>query len=127
MLAIDLYLLLYNNITYNTYNINEVVNLDNEILELLKKMDSKIDKNTLLLEDLTTKVKTIAEVQKSHMEQNEKAHNEISKPLAEKIDVVELAVKDTSKDMKELKEKFDKVEKVTIQNTYDVAYLKSVK
>jgi hypothetical protein len=29
--------------------------------------------------------------------------------------------------MKELKEKFDKVEKVTTQNTYDVAYLKSVK
>jgi hypothetical protein len=29
--------------------------------------------------------------------------------------------------MKELKEKFDKVEKITIQNTYDVAYLKSVK
>jgi len=28
---------------------------------------------------------------------------------------------------KELKEKFDKVEKVRMENTYDIAYLKSVK
>jgi hypothetical protein len=108
--------------------------MDREILELLKsmqsdikKMDSKIDKNTILLEDLTIKVKTVAEVQKSYMEQNDKAHNEIIKPLAEKTNLIELAVKETSQDIKELKEKFDKVEKVTMQNTYDVAYLKSVK
>lgn len=65
--TIDIFLPLYNNIAYN---INEVIYLDNEILEFLKKMDSKIDKNILLLEDLTTKVETIAEVQKSHMDQN---------------------------------------------------------
>jgi hypothetical protein len=50
-----------------------VINLENDILELLKKMDSKIDKNTLLLEDLTTRFNTMAEAQKSHMEQNERA------------------------------------------------------
>ncbi|WP_164917220.1 hypothetical protein [Clostridium sp. JN-9] len=54
---------------------------EGKTLELLSKiygemqngfnsLNNKIDKNTLLLENLTTKVETIAEVQKSHMEQN---------------------------------------------------------
>lgn len=93
----------------------------------LDKMDGKIDKNAVMLEKLDTNVKIIAEVQKAHIEQDKKKHVEIIKPLSEKVDVIELAVKDISKEVKELKEKFDKVEKVTMQNTYDVAYLKSVK
>lgn len=93
----------------------------------MRKMDSKIDKNTLRLEELNTKVSTIAEVQKSYMEQNERAHSEIIGNLSEKSNIVELAVKDISKNITEFKDKFDKVEKVTIQNTYDVAYLKSAK
>lgn len=111
-----------------------MIHLDKEILELLKnmqtdfkKMDSKIDKNTLMLETLNTKVETIAEVQENHMKQTEKAQNEIVNKVNEKIEIVELAVKDTSKDMKELKERFNKVENVTMSNTYDVAYLKTVK
>lgn len=93
----------------------------------LDKMDGKIDKNAVMLEKLDTNVKIIAEAQKAHIEQDKKEHVEIIKPLSEKVDVIELAVKDISKEVKELKEKFDKVEKVTMQNTYDVAYLKSVK
>ncbi|WP_342589999.1 hypothetical protein [Clostridium algifaecis] len=108
--------------------------LDKEVKDILVKLlegqdrlASEVKKNSVKLESIEKKIDIIAEVQKSHMEQNEKAHNEIIKPLSEKVSVIELAVKDTSKDMKELKEKFDKVEKVTIQNTYDVAYLKTVK
>lgn len=95
--------------------------------EELEPIKDQLNKNTIILEDMRTDIKTIAEVQKSHMDQNEKAHIEVVKPLNEKVDVIELAVKDISKDAKELKEKFDKVEKVTIQNTYDVAYLKTIK
>lgn len=54
--------------------------LDKEILEILKSMqndfkiiDPKIDKNTLMLEELNTKVNTISQVQKNYMDQNEKA------------------------------------------------------
>lgn len=93
----------------------------------MDKMDEKIDKNTMMLEKLDTNVKIIAEVQQAPIEQDEKNHEEIIKPLSEKVNVIELAIKDISKEVKELNEKFDKVEKVTIQNTYDVAYLKSVK
>nr|WP_245331509.1 hypothetical protein [Clostridium algifaecis] len=105
----------------------EVKDILVKLLEGQDRLASEVKKNSVKLESIEKKIDIIAEVQKSHMEQNEKAHNEIIKPLSEKVSVIELAVKDTSKDMKELKEKFDKVEKVTIQNTYDVAYLKTVK
>jgi predicted RNase H-like nuclease (RuvC/YqgF family) len=88
----------------------------------LDKMDGKIDKNTMMLEELKTKVETIAEVQKPCIEQNE-----MIKPLNEKTDAIELAAKDNSKGIKDLNEKLDKVEKVTMQNTYDIAYLKAIK
>jgi len=104
----------------------ELEPIKNELAEL-GPVKEQLNKNTIILEEIKSDIKTIVEVQKSHMDQNEKAHTEVVKPLTEKIDVIELAVKDISKDAKELKEKFDKVEKVTIQNTYDVAYLKSIK
>lgn len=106
---------------------NEMQNGFNSINNKMDKIEGEVKKNSIKLESIETKLKTVAEIQKSNMEQNERAHNEIIKPLGEKISVIELAVKDTSNDMKDLKDKFDKVEKVTIQNTYDVAYLKSVK
>jgi chromosome segregation ATPase len=79
----------------------------NGLKEDAKSLNVKVDKNTMLLEDLKSKVETIAEVQKSHLEQNEKAHNEIVKNLNEKIDVIELAVKDTSNDVKEIQENLE--------------------
>ncbi|MBP2032582.1 hypothetical protein J2Z42_001254 [Clostridium algifaecis] len=125
---------MYDIININMCDVREVKLLDKEVKDILVKLlegqdrlASEVKKNSVKLESIEKKIDIIAEVQKSHMEQNEKAHNEIIKPLSEKVSVIELAVKDTSKDMKELKEKFDKVEKVTIQNTYDVAYLKTVK
>jgi prophage DNA circulation protein len=81
--------------------------LDDKIGALENRLDAKLDKNTMLLENLTSKVETIAEVQKSYMEQNEKAHNEMVKILNEKIDVIELAVKDTSNDVKEIQENLE--------------------
>lgn len=90
--------------------------LKNEVQNLSKgqnSLKSEVQKNSIKLESIENKIDTIAEVQKNHMDQNEKAHKEIIKPLDEKVDVIGLAVKNTSKDMKELKDKFDKVEKVT--------------
>ncbi|WP_297430055.1 hypothetical protein [Clostridium sp.] len=108
--------------------------MDNEILEILKsmqsdikKMDSKIDKNTIMLEDLKTKVETIAEVQKSHMQQNERQHTEVIEPLGIKVDVIELAVKDISKDVKTIREDLTSVELITAKNYSDIVKLKAVK
>ena len=89
------------------------------MLELLKSMQNDI-------RGINDKVTNLSEGQdnlRSEVQKNSIKLESIEK----KVDVIGLAVKNTSKDMKELKDKFDKVEKVTIQNTYDVAYLKSAK
>ncbi len=98
-------------------------NVDNK----LNALESEVKKNSLKLESIETKLNTIAEVQKSHMNQNEKAHKEVVKPLAEKVDVIELAVKDTSKDVKDIKEDLTSVELITAKNYTDIVKLKSVK
>ena len=89
------------------------------MLELLKSMQNDI-------RGINDKVTNLSEGQdnlRSEVQKNSIKLESIEK----KVDVIGLAVKNTSKDMKELKDKFDKVKKVTIQNTYDVAYLKSAK
>ncbi|MGH4052317.1 MAG: hypothetical protein ACREVX_13480 [Clostridium sp.] len=73
------------------------------VKEDVKALGVKVDKNTILLENLTSKVETTAEVQKSYMNQNEKAHDYIVERIGEKISVLELSTKDTSKDVKEMK------------------------
>ena len=93
----------------------------------LDSLEKEVKKNSMKLESVETKIETLSEIQKSYMDQNDKQHTEIVLPMKESINIIELAVKNTSKDIQDLSGKFDKVEKVTIQNTYDVAYLKSVK
>ena len=47
------------------------------------------------------------------MSQNEKAHNDIVENINEKIDMIELSTKDTSKDVKEIKNGLSNVEIMT--------------
>ena len=89
----------------------------NDIKQDLTALNVKVDKNTLLLEDLTIKVEAIAEVQKSHMGQNEKDHNDIVENVNKKIDVIELSTKNTSKDVKEIKNGLLNVEIMTTSNS----------
>lgn len=69
----------------------------------------------------------MAEVQKSHMDQNNRQHTEIIKPLGEKVDVIELVVKDISKNVQDLQNDFNTVEVITSKNWNDIAKLKAVK
>ena len=101
--------------------------LDGKLGALEKRLDVKLDKNTMLLENLTVKVETIAEIQKSHMEQNEKAHNDMINSFNDKIDVIELAVKDTSRDVKEIKSGLMNVELITSSNWNEIIKLKAVR
>ncbi|MFL0197526.1 hypothetical protein ACJDU8_18440 [Clostridium sp. WILCCON 0269] len=65
------------------------------------------------------------------MNQNEKAHSEIIKPLNEKLDIIELAVKDTSKDVKDIRENLknideniDVMKEILGRHEVDIAVLK---
>jgi hypothetical protein len=108
--------------------------LEGKLGTLEKRLDDKLDKNTMLLdkntillENLTVKVETIAEIQKSHMEQDEKAHNDMINKFNCKIDLIELAIKDTSKDVKEIKDGLMNVELITSSNWNEIIKLKAVR
>lgn len=109
---------------------SEVGSLKGEVGSL----KGEVQKNSIKLESIEKKIDIIAEMQTAHKEQNEKAHNEIIKPLDEKISVIELAVKDTSRDVKELKQGQDeikedlkKVKVATGNNCIEIEYLKATK
>lgn len=105
----------------------EVKSILTKLLEGQEKLTSEVRKNSIKLESIEKKIDIIAEVQTAHKEQNVRGFQDISNSIKDKDSLISSVVKDTSKDVKELKDKFDKVEKVTIQNTYDVAYLKATK
>lgn len=108
----------------------DLTSVKQDLTALNVKVDTlnvKVDKNTLLIEDLTTKVVTIAEVQKSYMSENEKAYTYIIENISEKIDVLDLSVKNTSKDVKEIKNALTNVEIITSSNWNDIAKLKSAR
>jgi peptidoglycan hydrolase CwlO-like protein len=83
--------------------------MDNEILSILmslkeeigginNKLDNlnpKIDKNTLMLEELNNKIDVIAEVQTSFSEQLDRAKDKDGKSLADRLNLIELAITDT--------------------------------
>lgn len=122
--------------------------MDNELRDMLVKLlegqnrlattvsglETEVRKNSMKLEAIEKKIDIIAEVQTAHREQHERSFNQVLQEQSNTNSLVTSSLKTVSddvievkKDIKELREKFDKVEKVTIQNTYDVAYLKSVK
>ncbi|MBU3111470.1 hypothetical protein [Clostridium lacusfryxellense] len=98
-------------------DIKDIKNDLTAVKQDLTALNVKVERNTLLIEDLTSKVETIAEVQKSHMAQNEKDHNDIVENVNKKIDVIELSTKNTSKDVKEIKNGLLNVEIMTTSNS----------
>ncbi|WP_313757524.1 hypothetical protein [Tissierella sp.] len=116
---------------------SRVENMEKELSNTsnrVENMERELNNNSIKLEDVEKKIKVIAEIQVAHKEQNERylkdilqeQHN-INTLFTSSLKFVSNEVVEVKHSIKELKEKFDKVEKVTMQNTYDVAYLKSVK
>ena len=113
---------------------NELRDMLTRLLEGQTRLETEIRNNSIKIEDVEKKINIIAEVQTAHKEQNERNLNNILQEqnntnslLTSSLKLVSDNVVEVKQDIQELKEKFDKVEKVTMQNTYDVAYLKSVK
>lgn len=69
--------------------------------ERIAVIDKKADKSLVMIENLTKDIRVIAEVQMAHKEQAERQFNYLKDELTERIDVVELAIKNVAKDVKE--------------------------
>ena len=88
------------------------VEMDKEILELLKGMAENIN-------SLTMEVKELKAGQ-------EELKTEV-KSIEKKIDTLYNAVAEAKEDITEIKNKVDKLEDVTMTNCYDIASLRKVK
>jgi predicted nucleic acid-binding Zn-ribbon protein len=99
----------------------------------VSEMESEVKKLSFKIEKIESQIDIIAEVQAAHKEQSsrhfEKAllgQDNTNTLVISSLKTLSDEVTEIKKDIKDLREKFDQVEKITTQNTYDVAYLKSV-
>lgn len=91
----------------------------------LEKEVKKI--NFVLENDVKPKINVLFEGYNSNREETERKLEEVIKEQKETKEILTLSIKSMAEDIKELNEKMDKVEKVTMKNTYDVEYLKLAK
>lgn len=87
-------------------------------------LTSKVDKNSLMLEKIQTDVKTLAEVQQSFSEQLDRSKDKDGKTLGERLDIIELAVTDTSKSLNNLVDTIDVIKDTTGAHEMDIKILK---
>lgn len=98
-------------------NNNEIQNLLIQILEnqtraemKIDKLEQQINKNTLLLEKATDNIKLLAEGQETIINQIGTSSNENTDTLNNRLEIIELATKSISKDVKFIKHKIHETE-----------------
>ncbi|WP_294378691.1 hypothetical protein [uncultured Clostridium sp.] len=98
-------------------NDNEIKNLLMQILEnqtkaemKIDKLEQKINKNTLLLEKATDNIKLLAEGQETIVNQIGTSSDESNNTLNNRLEVIELATRSISKDVKFIKHKIHETE-----------------
>jgi chromosome segregation ATPase len=93
----------------------------------LENVENKTDKNTLLLEDLNRKVQTIAEVDSSLAEQLDREKHKDNKSSDDRLNIIELAVTDTSSRVKDIQKDLSRVVRATGENWAEIVELKAVR
>jgi hypothetical protein len=86
----------------------KVDSLDTRVDSLDTKVDSldtRVIKNSVNIESIRNDLKTIIEVQKAHMDQNERDHEKIMKHIDDKTDLLKDILKRHSEEITTLKRK----------------------
>ena len=109
---------------------NDMRSMQGELKETnrrLERVEDKTDKNTLILEDMNRKLEVVAEVQSSFTEQLDRTKDKDEKSLADKLNVIELAVTDTSSRVKNVQKDLSRIVRATADNWAEIAELKSIR
>lgn len=114
------------------YDLLEKMYIDfNQRFEGLEKTTSKIksqvDTNSLMLEKIQTDIKTLAEVQQSFSEQLDRAKDKDGKTLGERLDIIELAISNTSKSVNDVVDAIDVIKETTGCHEMDIKILKKIR
>ena len=71
---------------------------------IVKTLDQKVTKNSLEIESIQSDIKIIAEVQKAHMNQNERDHEKIVTLIDQQIGLHSIILKNISSDVRRIEE-----------------------
>ena len=74
------------------------------ILVKLDSLDNKVTKNSIEIESIKSDIKIIAEVQKAHMDQNERDHEKIITLIDNEIGLHSIILKNVSSDVRGIEE-----------------------
>ncbi|MDR3602439.1 MAG: hypothetical protein P4L49_18460 [Desulfosporosinus sp.] len=74
------------------------------ILVKLDSLDEKVTKNSLEIESIKSDIQIIAEVQKIHMDQNEREHQKIITLIDKEIGLHSIILKNVTSDVRALEE-----------------------
>jgi chromosome segregation ATPase len=113
--------------------------LDTELLKALKELlkdelkplsdrldrvEVKIDKNTLILEEVRGNIKSLAELHVAHREQNERAFDKTDIVIQEKSDLIETALTNTTKELNGIKDSIEVLTEAVGKHEMDIRILK---
>lgn len=90
----------------------------------LSDVKNEVRKNTISIETINKKIDIIAEVQSAHKEQNDREFTNIHNLIHEKTNLIETAVTDATKDIKEVKESTEVLKVMTGKHEEDIKILK---
>ncbi|MCG4571168.1 hypothetical protein [Clostridium cochlearium] len=93
----------------------------------ISTLSSKVDKNSLMLEKIQTDIKTLAEVQQSFSEQLDRTKDKDGKTLGERLDIIELAISNTSKSVNNVVDAIDVIKETTGSHEMDIKILKKIR
>jgi len=113
--------------------------LDTELLKALKELlkdelrplsdrldrvEGKIDRSTLILEEVRGNIKSLAELHVAHREQNDRAFDKTDILIQEKSDLIETALTNTTKELNGIKDSIEVLTEAVGKHEMDIRILK---
>lgn len=102
----------------------ELKNMLVQLLEGQTRIETQVKKNSIKIEDLEKSISVISEVQTAHKEQSANDFNKLNKFIIDKTDLLENAVKNVSRDTKEIKSELEVLKEMTGKHEVDINILK---
>ncbi|MEG1256851.1 hypothetical protein [Clostridium sp.] len=106
---------------------SELQETKKEINSKFEELNLKVDKNSLLLEKLDTNIKIVGEVQQSFQAQLGRNLLEDGKTVADRLDIIELAVTNSSENINDLAGNLDVVKSTVGVHEMDLRIIKHKK
>ena len=95
-----------------------------DVIEEVKSLNVKVDKNALGLETIDNRLEIVAEVQQNMMGQTQKQIQEIIEPFGEDVSVIKSAVKHISNEVVDVSDKIEFISMKEFNNERDLFLMK---